>query len=963
MRRQIGVLTLIVLLCASAPLLAQTGSGALTGKVVDEQGGVLPGVRVVATHVQTGISREGITGSDGRYRFPALPVGTYTLRFELAGFTPLTVENAVVNVASTLTQDVTLKVAAVAEEVTVTATIPLVATSPAVGTVVSQEELANLPLNGRQFANLGILAPGTNLAVNPDPTKPGQLTIALNGGIGRNVNFIIDGGDNTDDTIGGALQNFNLEAVQEFKIQTMQYKAEYGRSSGGVLTVVTKTGTNEFKGSAWGFFRNDSLNARTESEKQAGIDKQAYDRKQYGFALGGPIAKDLAHFFVTWERTDRETNYTVDSGGIYPELDGKTVPLPFKDDLITAKATYNISPKQYLQVRYGYQKNDDKYGASPLAAPNNLGTISNKYYSILLGHNWQVSDNALNEFLFQYSKFKNVITADSNEPLLYYPSGFSYGQNINTPQSTNQVKYQYKDDFTFTKEIGGKHHDFKVGVQYIHEPVLGGDFSTGLNGQYSMLEDRKGSPVTDITFYGGFFGDKTPVDQYSIYAQDDWYLSNQVTLSVGLRYDFWDGFDLDQRSNPIWQVLSTQTEYNEYYLRDFQGGRGGKLKNDKNNWGPRLGVVWDVKGDGKQLLRAGVGRFFDFPYTNATILFPAAAVQSNYGVVYNYFDPNGIRNPDGSFYQPGQPLPPNQLPGAEVFPPNEVASPTLATPYSDQASLGYSWQVLDWLGLNFEAVRVRYRDIPFRFRANPGVDVNGDGVYNPADGDHRRFPQFGNFRIWYGKGRADYKGINIGFRARAEKFEFQGFYTWSKAWGNVLAGADEFRLTDIDHQPDLRAVRDQSVNPYDPLCDKCIGPLNTDARHRITLAGFYRAPWGINISGMFRYRSALPYTEWAGTDLNGDGMRFDLPSNVSHVNNRRGHSFSQFDVRISKEFTFAGDIGVELIAEVFNLFNSKNPAGYVGNRLAANFGRPTSYAGDPLQGEQRLGQLGLRIRF
>lgn len=250
MRRQIGVLTLIVLLCASAPLLAQTGSGALTGKVVDEQGGVLPGVRVVATHVQTGISREGITGSDGRYRFPALPVGTYTLRFELAGFTPLTVENVVVNVASTLTQDVTLKVAAVAEEVTVTATIPLVATSPAVGTVVSQEELANLPLNGRQFANLGILAPGTNLAVNPDPTKPGQLTIALNGGIGRNVNFIIDGGDNTDDTIGGALQNFNLEAVQEFKIQTMQYKAEYGRSSGGVLTVVTKTGTNEFKGSA-----------------------------------------------------------------------------------------------------------------------------------------------------------------------------------------------------------------------------------------------------------------------------------------------------------------------------------------------------------------------------------------------------------------------------------------------------------------------------------------------------------------------------------------------------------------------------------------------------------------------------------------------------------------------------------------------------------------------------------------
>ncbi len=332
-------------------------------------------------------------------------------------------------------------------------------------------------------------------------------------------------------------------------------------------------------------------------------------------------------------------------------------------------------------------------------------------------------------------------------------------------------------------------------------------------------------------------------------------------------------------------------------------------------------------------------------------------------MVYNDFDPNGIRNPDGSFYQPGQPLPSNRLPGAEVFPPNEVASPTLATPYSDQASIGYAWQVLDWLGLNFEAVRVRYRDIPFRFRANPGVDVNGDGVYNPADGDRWRFPQFGTFRIWYGKGRADYKGINIGFCARSEKFEFQGFYTWSKAWGNVLAGADEFRLTDLDHQLDLRAVRDQSVNPYDPLCDACIGPLNTDARHRITLAGFSRGPWGLNISGMFRYRSALPYTEWAGTDLNADGLRFHLPQGVGHVNNRRGHCFSQFDLRVAKGFTFAGNLGLETIAKVFNLFNSKDPAGYVGNRLAANFGRPTTYAGDPLQGEQRLAQLGVRFRF
>ena len=140
--------------------------------------------------------------------------------------------------------------------------------------MVDQKQLENLPLNGRQFANLAVLAPGTTLAYNSDPTKPGQLTVALNGGIGRNVNYLVDGGDNTDDTIGGALQNFNLESVQEFNIQTQQYKAEYGRSTGGVLTVVTKTGTNQLSGTAWGFFRKDSLNSETESEKLAGTGKQ-----------------------------------------------------------------------------------------------------------------------------------------------------------------------------------------------------------------------------------------------------------------------------------------------------------------------------------------------------------------------------------------------------------------------------------------------------------------------------------------------------------------------------------------------------------------------------------------------------------------------------------------------------------------------------------------------------------------
>src|SRR4030095_5525195 len=174
--------------------------------------------------------------------------------------------------------------------------------------------------------------------------------------------------------------------------------------------VVTKTGTNELSGAAWGFFRDDSLNSQTQSEKLAGSDKQPYERKQYGASLGGPIVKDRAHFFATYEKLDRDTSFTVNTGGELPQFDGQSVALTLKDELATAKATFNVSPKQYLQVRYGYQKNSDKYGASPLAAPDSLGTVSNKYSSILAGHSLQIGADSLNEFLFQYTKFENLIS-------------------------------------------------------------------------------------------------------------------------------------------------------------------------------------------------------------------------------------------------------------------------------------------------------------------------------------------------------------------------------------------------------------------------------------------------------------------------------------------------------------------------------------------------------------------------
>ena len=224
------LLALVALLAVAPGVSAQTAGASLTGKVLDKDGAPLPGATVTATNKDTGLDRSTTSDSDGRFLLPSLPVGSYTVKAELQGFATVNVEDVRLNVATQRALEISMSTSSVQEAITVVDEAPLVQTSPSIGTIVSEKQLENLPLNGRQFANLAVLAPGTSLAYNADPTKPGQLTVALNGGIGRNVNFIMDGGDNTDDTIGGALQNFNLEAVEEFNIQTMQYKAEYGRS-------------------------------------------------------------------------------------------------------------------------------------------------------------------------------------------------------------------------------------------------------------------------------------------------------------------------------------------------------------------------------------------------------------------------------------------------------------------------------------------------------------------------------------------------------------------------------------------------------------------------------------------------------------------------------------------------------------------------------------------------------------
>src|SRR4249920_3599436 len=266
MRRYLfGAALLVLLGCASA--FAQQTTGTITGRIVDQQGAAIPGATITAKNIANGFTRTEVSDSEGVYRLAALPVGIYEVNAELSGFSTVSKKDIEVNVAQVVAVEFSLKVAALAETVNVTGATPLIQTTASnVGAVVDVKRIESIPLNGRQFANLAATVPGVGLSFHTDPTKSTQYAPLVNGGSGRNINYQIDGGDNNDDTVGGQLEAFPLEAIEQFNFQTQRFKAEYGRSNGGVLSVVTKSGTNLWSGSAFEFFRDKSMNALTETE-------------------------------------------------------------------------------------------------------------------------------------------------------------------------------------------------------------------------------------------------------------------------------------------------------------------------------------------------------------------------------------------------------------------------------------------------------------------------------------------------------------------------------------------------------------------------------------------------------------------------------------------------------------------------------------------------------------------------
>jgi hypothetical protein len=988
--RFLGIVSVVVFLgVASSPKAnAQvTATASITGTVLDKSGAVVPGAQVTVTNKDTGDTRTTTSGSNGLYRFDLLRAGPYNLQVVKEGFTTARVSDIVLYIGQTLTENVSLSPGAVSQTVTVSSAAPLIETTKSdVGMTITPSQVQNMPLNGRDFANLAVLAPGAR-AVNPyDPTKRRYSTFAINGSSGRNVMVEVNGIDDKDNTIGGPVMQLPLSAVQEFAIATQRFSAANGRSEGGAVNVITKAGTNSLHGGLYLFDTETSLNANDYFSKQGSQPTPQFSRQQFGGDIGGPIRKDKDFFFFALERTRENTSIPV-TPTAFQELTlvkslgadpANSIPTPFHEWRYNARLDHRFNSKNTASLVYNAQKNDgdnDQSGNQNDLTAGNFTT--NKLILASFNLSSVLTSHIVNSFTAGYQYWNNLIdTAKYSQYTVTFPGGEYFGTNINVPQESIQKKWQFKDDVSIVH--GG--HTFRTGVDFLWEPVLGGFFKYNAVPNYTFLDDPS-TIVSDTTKYPDGFatagaigevfattngdpyfnlpgGDK----QFGAYVQDDWQVTHSLTLNLGMRWD--RDFNL---------IGGAAQEKNRTYLllRAIGSPYARRLPTDDNHgWGPRLGFAWDLRGNGKHILRGGYGLYFGQTFLNIPLFMIQQSNPTLFGTAFDLVS-TGPNDTNASVV-PGTGITLNQWRfGVDPFPAipppastlsdgatGRIMDPTYRNPYSEQWNVGYAFQP-DQLSV-IEVSYVHELGVHEGDRLNINPTVNGVRPLS-ATFVAAGLPKLGPIVDDESAGRSRYDALNVSFRRRmSHHFSINTNYVLSRAMAYDGSSA---------------AFANYPLNPFAQWGPEDFGPTPSDQRHSFTFSGIFQLPWGVDFAPIMVVGSARPYNSTQGFDVFGFGARvsrahaFVLTSNPGDLtatkdyttaqllscqtagtcfqlpfDSLRGQPYFDLDVRVGKSIRWRDRYNLQLFFQGFDLTNRANfGSSYTGNIQSSSFAQPNGY--------------------
>lgn len=936
----------------AAPAFAQYGQ--IEGRVVDSTGAVLPGVTVTAVNEDTGISRSAATDAEGDYRLPAIRPGAYTVTAALGGFSTVETTGVVLTIQQTIVMNMEMTIAQVEETVTVTGAAPLLDTRRSdVSTAVSDLQIQDLPVASRRWVDLALLTPGTSQDAIRGFYYRGNVNMGAGGRYYANA-FIVDGVNNTWAEMGEARQNFPMDAIGEFKITTSNFKAEYGLATGGLMTVATKSGTNDLAGSAFVFFRDKSLTALTYQDREADREKPDYRRYQWGGSLGGPIVEDRTHFFFAYERTDEELFYTIDNNGIFPEYEG-TFPKDEWRYMWLARVSHQLTEDHSVWVRVAWeneyrpnlQAQGTRVDGFDFAVPRNAE---------VLGLTSVLGENSLNEFRFQraFSKYEvspafshgSFDAGDFNAERLANCEVDIRRPDLRLGSCNDQMgpetRWQFKNDFTlFRPGIGGD-HQLKIGVDYnwidFHADSLGnyaGQFRFDTNDPYDP-DDPETHPHQYRQTQPRY--DRVPVHHLSAYVQDD-LTSNRLTLNLGLRYDLQVGtFNEDIRdiSFPL------PIPFHE----------GADSRGDKNNWGPRVGFVVDLSSDGtgRTTVKGGYGKFFENIRTLTN--FGERWWHQGQTIIINnpdYEDPLGGRSREEYL--------------STAAPNITILDNDYENPYAHHFNLGVAHQLRDDMALSLDLTRVAtFADA----QRNVNVNYAVDGV--------RPYPQFRTVGASYSLQDHLYQAFYAKFEKRyADGWQFLVSYTLAKTETEELW---------------TRNTERSGWESRFPGYTRVTYPGGTDRRHRLVTSGIVVLPGDIRVSTILDYRSPLPVLVHSGTNLNGDDYSGDLAPGFSAsnaygcrnldlgmanayrqsigspaVNDFTCSNFLNVDFRASKNFYVGGDHGIEIVFQVLNAFDRANFGNPNGNLRSGNFGNNDNALSANTNAPSRQIELALRYSF